>query len=137
MKRALLNSLEPGRVCEVVDPGKEFEVANTFTWIDCPNDTTTLHTYDADTGEFTPFNILNTPGFAEDGYKVARQIAYTRIGDQLDMLYKELQTTGTISNTGPWATHVAAVKATIPKDDPAAVLAWNQWYVEQQLQGNI
>ena len=42
------------------------------------------------------------------------------------MLYKELKTNGTISNTGPWAIHIANVKATIPKDDPAAVLAWNR-----------
>jgi hypothetical protein len=52
------------------------------------------------------------------------------------MLFKELQATGTISNTGPWATHVADVKATIPKDDPAAVMAWNRQLV-QQTQGNI
>ena len=34
--------------------------------------------------------------------------------------------TGTISNTGPWATHISTVKAAIPKDDPAAVLEWNR-----------
>lgn len=132
MKRALLNSLEPGRVCEVVEPGNEFEVADTFTWVDCPDDTLTSHTYDQETGVFHPFDPLALPGFAENGYKVARQLAYTEIGNQLDMLFKELQATGTISNTGPWATHVASVKATIPKDDPAAVLEWNRWYASTQ-----
>lgn len=125
MKKALINSLEPGRVCDVVDAGNEFEAADTFTWIDCPDDTISSHTYDAVTGTFTPFNILAMPGFAENAYKVARTIAYTEIGNQLDMLYKEIQATGTISNTGPWATHISSVKATIPKDDPEAVLAWN------------
>lgn len=125
MKRALLHSAEPGRVCEVVAVGSEFEVSLDFTWIDCPDDTLTSHTYDSGTQTFTAFNILSNPGFTENGYKVARAIAYTEIGNQLDMLYKEIQATGTISNVGPWSTHITAVKAAIPKDDPAAVLAWN------------
>lgn len=125
MKRALLNSLEPGRVCDVVEVGNEFEVAESFSWIDCPDDVTSSHTYDIATNTFKPFDILSQPGFAENAYKVARVIAYTDIGNQLDMLFKELQNTGSISADGPWATHIAAVKAAIPKDDPAAVLAWN------------
>lgn len=125
MKRALINSLEPGRVCEVVDIGNEFDVAADLSWIDCPDDTTTLHKHDPETGEFTPFDILTSPGFAENAYKVARVIAYKSAGEQLDMLFKELQATGAVSPDGPWATHIATVKATIPKDDPAAVLAWN------------
>ena len=125
MKRALINSLEPGRVCEVVDPGNEFDVAADLSWIDCPDDTTTLHKHNVETGEFTPFDILTSAGFAENAYKVARAIAYKSPGEQLDMLFKELQETGTVSSDGPWATHVASVKANIPKDDPAAVLAWN------------
>ena len=125
MKRALINSLEPGRVCDVVDIGNEFEVADTFTWVDCPDDIISSHTYDATTGTFTAFDILSMPGFTENAYKIARSIAYTDIGNQLDMLYKELQATGTISNVGPWSTHITAVKGAIPKDDPAAVLAWN------------
>lgn len=132
MKRALINSLEPGRVCEVVETGNEFEVSSELTWIDCPDDTTTLHNHNVETGEFTPFDILTSPGFAENAYKVARIIAYKSAGEQLDMLFKELQATGTVSSDGPWATHVAQVKANIPKDDPAAVLAWNL----KQAEGN-
>jgi hypothetical protein len=125
MKRALLHSAEPGRVCEVVEVGSEFEVSLDFHWINCPDSTITSHTYDENTQIFTAFDILSMPGFAENAYKVARTIAYTDIGNQLDMLYKEIQSTGTISNAGPWSTHITAVKAAIPKDDPAAVLAWN------------
>ena len=133
MKKALLHELEPGRVCEVVDAGNEFEVTEKFRWVDCPDDVTTRHTYNQD-GTFTPFDIVSLPGFAEDGYKVARAIAYKAIGDQLDMMYKEIQETGTISPNGPWASHIAQVKATIPKDDPAAVQAWNeQWAREHNL----
>lgn len=132
MKRALINSLEPGRVCDVVDVGNEFEVADSFTWIDCPDDISRSHTYNEATGEFKSFDLLTLPGFTEEGYKVARTIAYGAIGNQLDMIYKEIQATGSLSATGPWATHVANVKATIPKDDPAAVQAWNEWWASQQ-----
>jgi len=122
MKRALLNNLEVGRVCEVVNPGNEFEVADGFQWVDCPDDTTTTHEYK--NGNFIPFDLLTASGFADDGYKVARQIAYKSIGDQLDMIYKEIQNTGSIGVTGEWATHITSVKASIPKDNPAAVLEW-------------
>lgn len=129
MKKALLNSLEPGRVCEVVDAGNEFEVADTFSWVDCPDDVTTSHTANND-GTFTPFDPLTLPGFVENGYKVARSIAYKSVGDQLDMLFKEIQANGAITTDGEWFTHITSVKAAIPKDDPAAVLAWNIQYLE-------
>lgn len=122
MKKALININEPGRVCEVVLPGSEFEVASDFSWIDCPDDTTTHHTYNSETNTFTAFDILTQPGFAENAYKVARAVAYGGIGDQLDMIFKEIQANGTISSNGPWATLISTVKSTIPKDDPAAVL---------------
>ena len=125
MKKALINSLERGRICEVVEIGQEFEVSDDFTWIDCPDEVDTLYKYDVETGEFIPFDILTHPGFVENAYKVARSIAYTGVGTQLDMIYKELQETGAISIDGPWASHIASVKSAIPKDDPAAVLAWN------------
>jgi hypothetical protein len=130
MKRALLHIQEPGRICEVVDLGQEFEVHENFIWVDVPDDTTTADTYN-ENGTITKFDPISVPGFVEQGYKVARQIAYTGLGDQLDMLFKEIMATGTISNSGPWATHIASVKAMIPKDDPAAVMAWNQAYWEQ------
>jgi hypothetical protein len=136
MKRALINSLEPGRICEIVEPGQEFEVHESFSWIDVPDDTTSIDRYNVDTGEIIKFDPVSIPGFAETGYAVARAIAYTDIGNQLDMLFKELKATGTISNTGPWATHITSVKAAIPKDDPQAVWEWNQQYYQQML-GNV
>lgn len=133
--RALIHSSEPGRICEIRPVGEEFEVHETFSWVDVPDDTTTNDTYNSD-GTITKFDITSLPGFAENAYKVARTIAYTGIGEQLDMLFKELQTTGTISNSGPWSTHIASVKAAIPKDDPQAVHEWNIQYWES-LQGNV
>jgi hypothetical protein len=135
MKRALIHSEEPGRICDIVEPGSEFEVHPNFSWIDVPDDTTNADRYNVDTGEIIKYNILEDPVFVEHGYAVARGIAYGSLGDQLDMIYKEIQATGTISADGPWSTHIQSVKASIPKDDPAAVLAWNIEY-SQRMNGN-
>lgn len=133
--RALLHNTEPGRICDIVEPGNEFEVHENFQWVDVPDGTTTHDTYNED-GTITKFDILSLPGFAENAYKVARNIGYGSIGDQLDMLFKELQATGTISNSGAWATHIASIKAAIPKDDPMTVHEWNQQHW-QSIQGNV
>jgi len=133
--RALIHTTEPGRICEIRESGNEFEVHPNFIWVDVPDGTNTADTYNED-GSITKFDITAQPGFAENAYKVARGIGYQSIGDQLDMIFKEIQANGTISNTGPWATHIASVKAAIPKDDPQAVHEWNQQYW-QSIQGNI
>ena len=39
---------------------------------------------------------------------------YASIGDQLDMLYKDI-VAGTVTTSGTWATHIKAVKDTNPK----------------------
>lgn len=134
--RALLHIQEPGRICEIRAIGDEFEVHENFYWVDVPDGTTSHDTYNED-GTITKFDITAQPGFAENAYRVARGIGYGSIGDQLDLLFKEIQATGTISNTGPWATHIASIKAAIPKDDPLAVHEWNMQYIAQQTQGNI
>lgn len=126
MKRALLHTLEPGRICEVVDSGNEFEVHPNFYWIDVPDDTTPADKWDLDTESVIKWNPVTDPTFIANGYKVARGIMYGSLGDQLDMMYKELQVNGSISADGPWATHVANVKATLPKDDPQAIFDWNR-----------
>lgn len=135
--RALIHPGELGRICEIRNPGEEFEVHSDFQWVDVPDGATTHDTYNDD-GTITKFDITSLPGFAENAYQVARGIAYTSVGNQLDMLFKEIQATGTISNTGPWATHIASVKAAIPKDDPQAVYEWNISHWESmQNQGNV
>jgi hypothetical protein len=128
MKRALISKLENDRICEIQEIGNEFEVSPDFEWIDCPDEITPFFIYKREDNTFKPFNIVEVEGFKENGYKVARQIAYGNIGDQLDMIYKEIQSTGVISSQGDWALKIANVKATIPKDDPYAVQAWNEEY---------
>lgn len=133
--RALITPSEPGRICEIRAVGEEFEVHEAFQWVDVPDGTTTHDTYNSD-GTITKFDITAQPGFAEHAYKVARTIGYGSIGDQLDTLYKELQATGTLSNTGPWANHITSIKTAIPKDDPQAVLEWNMQYLAN-MSGNV
>jgi hypothetical protein len=124
MAQALLHTLEPGRICQVVPDGQQFDVHANFSWVSVPDDTTTADRYI--NGEVVKYNVLDDSTFQQHGYKVARGIKYGSLGDQLDMLYHELQTTGSISATGPWASHITATKNAIPKDNPAAVLQWNQ-----------
>jgi hypothetical protein len=125
MLSALIHSLEPGRICDIVQPGQEFEVHSNFSWVNVPDGTTTSDSYDPTTNTVTTFDPLSDPAYASQAYKVARQIAYGSIGDQLDMLHKELTSTGSISPTGQWATQISNAKSNIPKDDPSAVHAWN------------
>jgi hypothetical protein len=139
MLRALIHSVEPGRICDVVQPGQEFEVHDNFSWVDVPDGTTNIDTYNPD-GTVTKFDPIKSPGFAENAYKIARQIQYGDLGNQLDMLWHELNTSGNISTTGTWFQHIASAKANIPKDDPAAVHAWNQaqWTAMQTvISGNV
>lgn len=122
MKRGLISRIEDGRICDIVEVGAEFEIAEDFFWMDVPDDTTTADKIDMPTGEIVKFDPIKQPGFAENAYKVARAIAYTEVGNQLDMIFKELRDTGTLSPDGEWFQHIARVKAMIPKDDPQKVL---------------
>jgi len=121
MKLALISKIEIGRICEVKNEGEEFETTDDFYWVEVPDDTTNVDSYDEQAKKVVKFNPIEQPGFVENAYKVARTIAYKSIGDQLDMMFKELQETGSVSQDGPWATHIAKVKADIPKDNPQAV----------------
>ena len=48
----------------------------------------------------------------------ARRVAYGEVGEQLDMIFHEVQESGSISASGPWASHISTVKSMIPA--PAA-----------------
>jgi hypothetical protein len=132
MLKALLHNQEPGRICEVVQPGQEFEVHENFQWVDVPDDTTHLDRWDTTNNVVIKFDPLTVPGFAENAYLVARGIGYGSLGNQLDMLYHELAANGNISTSGVWFQHITKVKSDIPKDDPAKVHQWNLDYAAAQ-----
>ena len=48
-------------------------------------------------------------------YQSERQEGYKTIEEQLDMLWHELNTTGSITNTGDWFLHRQNVKTNHPK----------------------
>ena len=62
-------------------------------------------------------NTLNTEA-AKEKYKTDRttngSTTYGSIGDQLDMLYKDILA-GKLDTTGTWATHIKSVKDANPK----------------------
>jgi len=65
----------------------------------------------------TARNELNTQAAAIK-YQTDRttngSTTYASIGDQLDMLYKDI-VAGTVTTSGTWATHIKAVKDANPK----------------------
>lgn len=117
MKKALI---EKGteRVVQIVNAGEEFEVHSNLYWVDCDD---TVQTYfkllEDGTFEDPHAGMRDQFGNPVEPWIMQRQRAYASAGDQMDMLYKELMATGTISPDGPWATHIAEVKAAIPKPE--------------------
>ena len=102
MKKAIHSA--DGRISDICEPGKEFPIASPLEWIDVADDTTEDDTWD---GTKVVKYVPHVPDYAE-----LRQIAYTSLGDQLDMMYWDK-----INGTDKWSDHVAAVKAANPKPE--------------------
>lgn len=119
MKRALIDS-NNNKVLQVVDSvDDEFEVHNALYWVDCPNDAASYYDYDPDNLTFTDPHALSKDAFGNpvEPFVMQRMRAYPSGGDQMDMLWKEIQATGTISVDGEWFQSILAVKQGIPKPD--------------------
>ena len=126
MKKALINNNEEGRICDVVLNGQQFEVHKDFLWVDCDDAVDTSWTWDLDDNGkviFTKPNIMADPAFIETGVLLARTKMYGSIGDQLDMLYRELKANGSISTNGEWFKHIDNVKTTLKSGDLQAVMS--------------
>jgi len=50
-------------------------------------------------------------------YKEKRKKSYPSLGDQLDMLYHELTSNGSISTNGEWYQAIMSIKETYPKPE--------------------
>jgi hypothetical protein len=121
MKKALIGY--QGWVQDIRNPGEEFEIYNgpdaKMQWINAPDEITLDWTL-----EWSPQNqkmiwVERDGPYTQDSE--ARRVAYGEVGEQLDMLYHEIQESGTISASGPWASHIATVKTMIPSP-PAPIL---------------
>ena len=115
MKRALIER-DTNRVVQVEPIGNEFEVHGGLYWTDCPDNVETFWLLLPDgTYEDPHADTRDEFGNPVEPWFMQRMRAYAPAGDQMDMLYKELMTTGTISPDGPWAKHITEVKAALPK----------------------
>jgi len=52
-----------------------------------------------------------------DALQYQRDRQYPSIGDQLDMIFKEIKANGSISANGEWVTTIQSVKDQVPKPD--------------------
>ena len=120
MKKALIGY--QGWVQQIVDPGEDYEIYcgpdATIQWVNAPDEITLDWTLEWSPSAQAMVWIERDGPFTNNG--VARGVAYGQVGAQLDMLYHELRTTGTISRDGDWYQHITNVKSIIPK--PVAVV---------------
>lgn len=119
MKRALIDS-NNNRVVQIAD--EDFEVNGTLYWVDCPDDCGTYYIYDPDNLTFEDPHAHTKDEFGNpvEPFSMQRMRAYPGVGEQLDMLFREIRDTGSISTDGAWFKSIELVKATIPKPvDPS------------------
>lgn len=119
MKKALIDSTT-SRVIQIEE--KEFEVHGALYWVDCPDDAGTFYLYDPENLTFEDPHAHTKDEFGNpvEPFGMQRMRAYPPLGDQLDLLYKEIAETGTISTDGTWFKSITAVKESVPKPiDPS------------------
>jgi hypothetical protein len=116
MKKGLLELLT-SKIVQIVNLGDEFPVHEGLQWIDVPDDAETGWDYDAETNSFTDPHAASKDEFGRprEPWLMQRMRAYPGIGDQLDMLHKEIANTGTISSDGAWFKSIVAAKEATPK----------------------
>ena len=114
MKKALIGF--QGWVQDIREPGEEFEIYNgpdaKMQWVDAPDEITLDWTLEWSPQQQQMIWVERDGPYTQDSE--ARRVAYGEVGEQLDMLYHEIQETGTIAASGPWASHISTVKSMIP-----------------------
>lgn len=117
MKKVLLGY--QGFIHQIEDPGDEFPIYNgpdaKFQWVNAPDEVTLDWTMEFSPSQNKSIWVERERPAADK--EVARKVAYGTIEAQLDMIYHELQDTGTLSPTGPWASHITLVKNTLDAPD--------------------
>lgn len=118
MKKALIGY--QGWVSEIRNPGEEYEIYEgpgaSMMWVDAPDEIDLDWTLEWSPSQQKMVWVERDGPFSDNA--VARKVAYGDIGAQLDMIYHELKTTGTISRDGQWFQHVNAVKSMIDPPPP-------------------
>ena len=118
MKKALIGY--QGWVQDIREPGEEFEIYNgpdaSIQWVDAPDEITLDWTLEWSPQQQQMIWVERDGPYTQDSE--ARRVAYGEVGEQLDMIFHEVQESGSISASGPWASHISTVKSMIPA--PAA-----------------
>ena len=118
MKKALIGY--QGWVQDIREPGEEFEIYNgpdaSIQWVDAPDEITLDWTLEWSPQQRQMIWVERDGPYTQDSE--ARRVAYGEVGEQLDMIFHEIQESGSISASGPWASHISTVKSMIPA--PAA-----------------
>ena len=117
MKSVLIN--KDNIIVDIVEPGEEFEVHESLTWKECS--TTELNNesvwqLNAD-GTATDIDLeaARTAEGRRKRFEKARTVAYGEIGEQLDMLYKDMK-----NGTSNWVDKIDQIKTDIPKVEKPA-----------------
>lgn len=114
MKKVLVGF--QGHVLQIEEPGDDFDIYNgpdaTFQWVDGPDNITLDWTLEYSPSQNRAVWVEREEPPTDPA--IARRVAYGEIGEQLDMIYHELQDTGTISASGAWASHISMVKQSLP-----------------------
>ena len=99
-------------VSQIEQPGDEFEVHESLQWVDLDDKVKVGWIYDPDTKKATDPHIASaaTPEGLYNAFLYKRLADYGEIGDQLDMLYKDLK-----NSTATWVDHITAAKAATAK----------------------
>ena len=120
MKKALLSY--QGWVQQIVEPGEDYEIYEgpdaAVAWVDAPDEITLDWTLEWSPSQGKMVWVERDGAFTDS--EVARKVAYGIIEEQLDMLYHELDETGTISKDGAWYNHIKTVKTVLPPPPPPA-----------------
>ena len=103
MKKALIQG---NKICDVVEPGQEFEVHKDLTWVDVADDTVGYKDTWVD-GKVVKFVAATVP------YDRKRVSAYPSLGDFADAVYWEKK--GDDSKMTAWVAACAKVKSDHPK----------------------
>ena len=117
MKRALVDKRFM-TVCQILGPEElEFETTSDFIWVNCPDNCESAWIYNESTQDFTDPHAHSRDEFGNpiEPFVMQRMRAYPPMGDQMDMLFKEIRDTGTISTDGAWFKSIQVVKDTVPK----------------------
>jgi len=115
--QALIDKRE-NKVVQIVEDSEIFQVHENLIWVHCyDSKVETGWSYNFEREIFIdPFEGLRDEfGNVPEPWIMQRSRAYPPIGDQLDLLYKEVIQNGSISADGPWARAIAAAKAAVPK----------------------